>query len=415
VRRIRHLGLAVLAAAALTALLGAGTASAAQFRAEEYPTTVTGTQTVAQKFTTWEKGPTWTCSNVTTVGTISAASTTLSLAPTFTGCAFAGQAASVKMNTCKYVYKNSSEQMVNTGTIDISCSKAGDEIEVVASICTLKIPAQAARSSVQYSGGPVQEGPGGEGYKRKIGINLNATGFTYSLSGFVCGKTGTFEGGVLTGSHQLLGKNAQHEVGIYLSNEQSANFPMFVSEEYPEVVEAALSEGVHFGFASGGISCSAMRGNGLITSVPKGQLILGLRSLPGCTFPAKRNGCSFTLAGPIGGSGSMAIECPPGKELTFGPVWSCTVTVPSQGGLGPVTYSTKGTGATREITASVNAKNLKYTASKICFNAGTYTNGTLIFSWQLKGSKFLFSEQRTEEEVQFLEHIGFGQRGLWVE
>jgi len=416
-------GLAIVMALAMTAVLGISSASAAQFRAEEYPTSVTGTQTVAPKFTTWEKGPSWTCSSMTATGTIAAASTTLSLVPTFTGCQAFGQAATVKMNACSFVFNNSNEQLVNTGTMDVSCT-AKNEIEVVTAICTMKIPPQTARGPVQYAGGPVQEGPGGQSYQRKFNITPNATGFRYSLAGVGCGKTGTFEDGGLTGSSLVKGWNAQHEVGVYLSNEQSANFPSFAAEKNPEVVEAEITGATNFKFPGAyptGFSCSSLRGNGLISGVPKGQLTLGLRSWGGCSVinggAVKRNGCSFTLAGPVSGAGSLALECPSGKALTFSlNLGACQVTVPSQGLLSSVTYANTGSGATRAITANVGVKGVKYTTNSkaACGTEGLQTNGEMTFTWSLKGYEWVGDEQKEEEEVQYWEHNHSGvQQGLW--
>jgi hypothetical protein len=423
-KTVKTTGLAICMALLLTAIAGAGSASAAQFRAEEYPTSVTGTQTVAPKFTTWEKGPTWTCSSMTTTGTITVASTTLSLTPTFSGCSFFGSAAAVKVNSCKFVFNNSSEQWVNSATMDVSCSKEGDQIEVVTGVCTMKIPPQTALSSAEFSGGPQQEGPGGESYQRKINLALNTAGIKYSLAGAVCFKPGEHEDGGLTGSSVIKGLNAQHEVGVYLSNEQSANFPMFAAEQYPLVVNAELSGSLSINLpkAAEGVSCSTFKGRTAISGVPRGNLIMPLRAwefCPGAT-KLKRNGCAFTFSGPITGitSGSLAVECPTGKEMTFDYAWAgCHISIPSQGGLSGISYTESGSGATRIVTANVAVTKLKFSSTgAACGETGTRENGQLTFTWPLKGYEWAGEEQLTDEGIQYYEPKDTGvQKGLWID
>lgn len=415
----KALGLAICSALVLTAMVGASAASAQQFRAEEYPATATG-QTSTFKFTTWEKGPTWTCTSATGNGTIAAASTTLSLTPTFSVCQWAGfSGVTTKMNSCKLVFNNSGEPLINTGTMNISCSTEGDQIEVTAGgLCTLKIPAQSARGPVEYS-----DAAGLQGYQRKINVTPNATGFKYSVAGVFCpGKVGSFEDGVMSGNWLVKGKNEQHEVGVYLGNEQSANLPMFVAESYPETVNASLVEASSsFAFpnvtGAEGFSCSTLNGNGLIDGIPDGQLTLALRAWSGCGAPVsiKRNGCSFTLAGPIGGSGSLALECPAGKEVVVSAPLSCVVSIPPQGGLSTVKYTETGSGSARVVTAEAEIKTLKFTAASKCWKPGTFSNGELTFDWLVKGAEFLGYEQKTEEGVQYFEYLGGAQRGIWIE
>lgn len=201
----------------LTAIAGASTASAAQFRAEKYPATATGGLNGGiYNFTT--SGPSWKCVSSTLTGTISAPSTTFAAVPAFSNCQFGGFSFATKLNSCSFAFQNSGEEGVNTGTMDVVCSKGGDQIELINVICTLKIPAQTGRGPVEYAN------VGGPGSSRKFTVAANTTGFKYSLAGFGgmgCGvPDGTYENGTLGANWIVQGSSGGSAVGVYLSNTQ---------------------------------------------------------------------------------------------------------------------------------------------------------------------------------------------------
>lgn len=216
-KSVKPTGVVICMALLLTAIAGASTASAAQFRAEKYPATATGGLNGSiYEFAT--SGMDWKCISSTLTGTISAASTTFAAVPSFSNCQFGGFAHATKLNSCSFAFQNSAEEKVNTGTMDIVCSKGGDQIELINAVCTLKIPAQTGRGPVVYAN------VGGPGSSRMFTIAASATGFKYSLTGFggmgCAAADGTYENGVLGGNWIVQGSSGGSAVGLYLSNTQ---------------------------------------------------------------------------------------------------------------------------------------------------------------------------------------------------
>lgn len=108
-------------------------------------------------------------------------------------------------------------------------------------------------------------------------------------------------------------------------------------------------------------------------------------------FPAivHVNGCHyvFHITGGTSTVGDVTLQCPAGQEITETTIAAgtikCTIHIPSQTLTGdPVTYSTKGAGTTREVTASINAHGISYkhtegTGVGKC-TGGSGTNGTFV-------------------------------------
>ncbi len=98
------------------------------------------------------------------------------------------------------------------------------------------------------------------------------------------------------------------------------------------------------------------------------------------------NGCKYRFhAGP--GSelkGTVDITgCE--KPMTMSAA-GCTITIPNQSGLGPVTYKNV-TGSPKTVTAVAALTSITYTRSGVCGSgsAGTYSNGTYSGEWTVKG------------------------------
>jgi hypothetical protein len=98
------------------------------------------------------------------------------------------------------------------------------------------------------------------------------------------------------------------------------------------------------------------------------------------------NGCKYRFnAGP--GSelkGTVDITgCE--KPMTLSAA-GCTITIPNQSGLGPVTYKNVA-GSPKTVTAIAGLTSITYTRSGVCGSgsAGTYSNGTYSGEWTVKG------------------------------
>jgi hypothetical protein len=135
-RKLKTLGAALVAVFALTAVM-ASAASAAQYTSSVYPTTATGESPKGNDVFTTEAG-TVEC-KAHFVGTLTAASSDLTVTPTYTNCtAFGFVEASV--TGCKYTFTavtttSSSVHVVNPCTI-------------IASNCHVTVPNQGPLSSV---------------------------------------------------------------------------------------------------------------------------------------------------------------------------------------------------------------------------------------------------------------------------
>lgn len=425
VKRTKSIAIAIAMALALTATIGAASASATQFRAEEYPTSVSGTQTGTHIFTvTGGKNPsTVSCKVAKSSGTISEAASTLTVTPTYEECNFDGFIANGRSNSCTYVFHSTTETAPYTGNVDISCSKEGDAIEF-GGTCALKFPAQTARATMEFSNS------GGHSRNRTITATFNISGLKYSKTGFGCsGGNGTFENGTYKGTVVIKGEKSSHAAGVYLASKQEESPAEFEAEEYPSVVEARGSANWLLSISNRQreYSCSPPSGNGELSAAGS-QLSERMSQNLSCfwfsKFTLKTNGCSLTLSGVTSepsesgtvADGTGGISCPSGHEMEFIDFYGCHVTIPSQSGLGSVHFKDLGAGATRSVTAEVALGKMKYTSSGAgCPKSGTYEDGSLEGTWSLTGYKLAGTQEKEDGGGHYLEYIPGLEQGLWID
>jgi hypothetical protein len=118
----------------------------------------------------------------------------------------------------------------------------------------------------------------------------------------------------------------------------------------------------------GEVKCTTAKAHGT-TAFTTTETTLTLAPTPGgCTFGGvattiHMNGCDY-LHHVTGGppyQGTIDILCPAGQEITITGGTKCTVHIPSQTGIGPISYFNIGTGDTREITFNLSgAQNITY-------------------------------------------------------
>lgn len=97
------------------------------------------------------------------------------------------------------------------------------------------------------------------------------------------------------------------------------------------------------------------------------------------------NGCEFVLHIT---SGATSIDCPVGQTITT-TAYNCWVTTGSQGPLGPVTYTSNGTGISRDVTMDINITGLQYTQHSKSFPGctnGSFNNGTYTGSMTMRAA-----------------------------
>ena len=384
-RRTRYLGFAVLAAAALTMLLGAGTASATQFRAEEYPTTLNGTQSVTHTFTT--VSGTVKCQTANTSGTLSAASSSVSLTPEMKSCIAFGLVATPVLNSCKYVLNSTNEAEPFTGTVDIACSKEGDAMEFKTATCVLKIPAQKG-----FATGLANSEFAIRSRNRRITETINAGGIKYTQIGACPKGSGNFENGTLTGTSVIRGYNApaEHAVGVYLANEQVSAPPLFSTEGGPwGITSGATTMQASFGIS---FNCSFQVDAGEFP-VATDKLTLGVSQWKGCyyghEFSVNPNGCTLGFQATTSENedawGVLNIDCPLGAAITFSAFFGqCNVSIPAQANRAKLTFNTVGTGKGRKVATGVSVSGLTYTGSGgLSACKGTHEDGSLSSSFHL--------------------------------
>ena len=190
-RKLKVLGLALVAVFALTAI-SASSASAAQFTAGSTTGTVTATQIGSHAFVV--NAGTVKCTETSATGTyLSASVVEQTVSPTYNGCtAFGFVNTKIDVNGCTYTL-SAAAPTAETGSVVIGCP-AGASIVVTAFNCEVTVPAQTVATGVTYHNiaGPPDD----------LLMTLNLKGMTYiqhSKSFPGCSTTGT--NGVATSLH----------------------------------------------------------------------------------------------------------------------------------------------------------------------------------------------------------------------
>jgi hypothetical protein len=167
-----------------------------KFNAEKYTASLTGTQTEEHELTT-NVGEV-TCETVNFTGGLWSSSAELQMVPDYRKCLIAGLlATTVTTNSCRYVFHLTNAGPPYSGTADIVCTKAGDEISIDTEKCHIGIPAQKGLGGVGFANT-------GSGSNRQVKLTLHLEGIKYSeVKG--CGKEGTFTDGTYTGVTMVKG------------------------------------------------------------------------------------------------------------------------------------------------------------------------------------------------------------------
>lgn len=205
-RNLKILGLAVVAALALSAVVASGASAKHHFAAPNAPTDGTGSQTTQNIFTT--SGGEVKCNTATFSGTQGAIrSSSVSVTPAYSGCtAFGFATTHVKMNGCTYEFTTPTVNLGGgqfTGEPPHVRCPAGAQIEITptffGSVCTVKVPPQTPTSGhVLYQNQGVDA-------TRDVLVTSGVTGIHYTVQpgGTLCGASGT--NGSYTGSVTLRG------------------------------------------------------------------------------------------------------------------------------------------------------------------------------------------------------------------
>ncbi|HET9396290.1 MAG TPA: hypothetical protein VFO36_09555 [Nitrospiraceae bacterium] len=199
IRNLKVLGLAIAAVLALSAVM-ASAAMAAEFTASSYPATITGSNTKGSEVFKTEGGNVE-CNSHFVSHSQSAASSTLTVTPTYTSCdAFGFLSATVNTEECSYVF-HATDTITETEPVhrhywrhhvDVVCP-TGQSIKVTASTCKAEIKSQTGLTTVKtenIAGGSVTVTP-----------DVSGIAYTVTQDGFLCpfGGTGNKTDGKYTG------------------------------------------------------------------------------------------------------------------------------------------------------------------------------------------------------------------------
>lgn len=390
-KNIKLLGLACIAMLALAAMLGAAVASASQFRGEAYPVAFKGKGGTAESEVLYFKGNggikggTFRCEEGSLTASASAASSAVSLVPSYGACTISGTGATFKPNGCSFVLHSTNESAPYKGTMDIACAKEGEVLEASNAECKLTIPAQSGLGGVSFTNS-------GKGRARTILSIANLTGLKYTFAKGCPEKTvGTFEGGTVESGTTISGTNEKgtYGLGVYLANEQIEEPPLFKAETYLATVKGVASK-PRFGLKFANFYCGTSNLTaGLSAASAKMSAAPELNgcSTAGTGFTVQYHGCEFSLGlsggGPPNGAG-MGLSCP-GEPLTLTSAL-CTIKIGSQEWPGSVSFTNTGTGKSRGVSWHMGVTTMKYEQSSCAGGSGSFSNGELEADWQLSGS-----------------------------
>ncbi len=205
IRNLKLLSLALASLLALSAAMAATALAVPQFTASAYPATGTGENTSGTEVFTTEGGKVE-CDSHFVSHSLSGASSTLTVTPTYTNCsAFGFLSATVNTEGCSYVLhvkeKVAAEEYAST--TDIVCP-AGKSIKVTASTCKMEIKPQTGLwkwliKVVQKYGPPVWR------FVKRHAIRIADLIYHIISDGFLCpfGGTGAKSDGQYNGEFDM--------------------------------------------------------------------------------------------------------------------------------------------------------------------------------------------------------------------
>jgi len=216
-RNIKVLGLALTAVLAMSAF-AAATASANEFNSESYPTTGTGTKDGEFLDVLTLTAGTVKCTTPTYKATLSAKSTSVSVAPSYAGCTGFGFPGEVVTTGCVYVF-NIGAGATTEGDVDLECTGANEITIISKSGATVKCTVHV--KSQTDIGGTVKYINISAGATREITVEANLTGIDYTHTagtGIGACTSGSSTTGTLTAKGVATGENAGGtHVGVFLT------------------------------------------------------------------------------------------------------------------------------------------------------------------------------------------------------
>ncbi len=192
----------------------------------------------------------------------------------------------------------------------------------------------------------------------------------------------------------------------------TASADVLTTEATPTTLTGAQEGTDVQGVAGGPIKCTTIKYTGTLSSGISSSFTLA-PTYSGCTFVGlsatiNMNGCveKYNINPAAGNTtGTTDIVCPAGKEITITApsvgTPKCIIHYPPQTGLAPLSYVNVGSTTTREITATLNITNMKYSQT-----AGTSETGNCATADNQTGGTYVGKVLLTGENAAGSAHIG---------
>ncbi|HEX7278111.1 MAG TPA: hypothetical protein VF255_00680 [Solirubrobacterales bacterium] len=195
--------------------------------------------------------------------------------------------------------------------------------------------------------------------------------------------------------------------GLVLTLGAVAASAALAAEGHSEVVHTELRGEQHAGedtesFNAGTVRCSHATYTGTSSSATQTELVVapaytGCKAFGFVNTTIDTAGCTYVFrfgAGTATQSGTTSLDCQPGQAITR-TGFNCWITIGSQGPLPGVTYTSQGSGTTRDITIDGNITGITYAqhsksfpgCTNGTFNNGTYTGATTIRGFNTVGEQ----------------------------
>jgi hypothetical protein len=224
IRKFRALGLAFLAVTAFAALSAQAAQAVPQFTAAKYPATIDATATgIEEKFVT-EAGAVE-CETSHFHGELTAASSTLTVRPTYTSCkAFGFLGITINTEGCHYVFHATEKVATDNyrAHVIISCP-AGQSIKITFSTCSAEVKDGQSLTTVDLSTNTAAA-------PDDVTVRPTVTGIAYTVTndGFLCPFSGT---GAKTGGKYETGPDATDVITARCTSPASTYIDCSVSGE----------------------------------------------------------------------------------------------------------------------------------------------------------------------------------------
>lgn len=353
--------LAILGLAAVSAATTSDARAASEFTASAYPATITGSNTHGSESLTTEAGTTQ-CDSHFVTSSIGAATSTLTITPTYSECtAFGFLNATVTTEGCTYVIHATEELKPGTYQhhLDIACPE-GKSIKIVSGTCKAEIKAQSGLTTVKTTN---------SGSNLTLEWELTGVSLVVTQDSFGCPFSGT---GTKTAAYH--GDLVLSRVGggsISISGGESPPPIGTEASSYPATLTGSNTQGSEtFTTEAGAIRCNSHFVSESISA--KTETLTLAPTFSDCTQAfgfstgtVNMEGCTFVLKATEKVEADVYkhhfdVACPAGKSIKIA-AGNCKAEIKAQGGLTTVMTTNLASGT---MTMQPNLPNIPMTVTE---------------------------------------------------